>query len=132
MSALLAANSNASGEARSRSRGYATYLVKPVGPVATVGSEEHPEELVMRAALTRQDGTARNHMLRVRPTERQPDLVDRVRTLLSKNVPVRMIVRFENVVRTDSTKPSVGMQAIADTLLEPIRTNAGVQLDLFG
>lgn len=132
MMALLAANSNASNDRKSSAKDLYTYLIKPIGPVTTIGSEEHPVELVMNAALTRNDGTARRHVLRVRPTEKQPDMVERVRSLLSRNVPVRMIVRMERVVRTRNSAPGVRVNAIAETLLEPRRAPQGVQLDLFG
>lgn len=130
MTALLAANSNA--QPATKSRGLYTYLVRPVGAVATIGSEEHPVELSMRAAMVRRDGTERLHQLRVRPTEAQPDIVERVTDLLSRGVPVRMVVRFENVTTqsTDGT-PRVRVQAVADTLLEPARAPQGIQLDLF-
>lgn len=131
MTALLAANSNAQNPA-SKSRGLYTYLIRPVGPVTTVGSEEHPVELVMRAAMVRRDGTERIHHLRVRPTQAQPDIVERVTDLLKRGVAVRMVVRFENVAGSsrDGT-PAVRVQAVADTLLEPARAPEGVQLDLF-
>lgn len=131
MTALLAANSNAQ-PAAAKSRGLYTYLVRPVGAVATIGSEEHPVELSLRAEMVRRDGTKRLHQLRVRPTEAQPDIVERVTDLLSRGVPVRMVVRFENVTTKalDGT-PGVRVQAVADTLLEPARAPQGVQLDLF-
>ena len=132
MSALLAINSNSAGESNRRSRGLYTYLVSPIGPVQTVGCEEHAEELVMRASLIRQDGSERQHVLRVRPTDHQPDLVDRVRALLSKNVAVRLVVRFENAIHISSGRSHVRTEAIAETLLEPSRAPAGVQLNMFG
>lgn len=132
MTALLAANSNDPEGRKSPARDLYTYLIRPIGPITTIGSEEHPEELVMTAALTRRDGTARRHVLRVRPTEKQPDMVERVRSLLSRDVPVRMVVRMERIVRTKDANPGVRVNAIAETLLEPRRAPEGVQLDLFG
>lgn len=132
MTALLTANSNDSGDRKSPEKDLYTYLIRPVGPITTVGSEEHPVELVMKADLTRRDGTARRHVLRVRPTEKQPDIVERVRSLLSRDVPVRMVVRMVRVVRAKGDTTGVRVNAIAETLLEPKRAPEGVQLDLFG
>jgi hypothetical protein len=132
MLAALAPESTAKTVAKASPRDLYTYLIKPLGPVTTVAVEGQPEELVMRAALTRTDGTARNHVLRVRGTEKQPDMVDRVRTLLAKGVPVRMVVQMQRVVRTSPSEPGVRVNAIAETLLEPKRAPASVQLDLFG
>lgn len=123
---------DAHSQAPRASRGLYTYGVKPVGPVITISSDHAPDELTMTANLVRLDGTSRRHALRVRNTERQPDLVALVRERLASGKPLRMVFRFENVVSAEGSTAHMRVQAIADTLLDLPRQVGAVQLDLFG
>lgn len=115
-----------------RSNGLYTYEIRPIGPVITVTSEAAAEEMTMTAALVRLDGSSRRQTLRICPTDRQPDLVARVRQRLQDGAPIRMVVRFERLVRIEDDKPHMFVHAIAETLLDVVHPVSAVQLDLFG
>ena len=103
-----------------------TYLVTPAGPVIQVADEDGETSLSLRARLTRNDGKNTVLPMRIANTERSPEIVKRASELFAKRVPVRMVVEINRKV-IDS---KLIVEAIAESLLEPKRTQSSAQMTL--
>lgn len=110
----------------SKNRFY-TYLVTPVGPVVMVTGPDGDTTLSLRAKLTRNDGRHTVMHMRIADTDRSPNLVERSADLFAKRVPVRMVVELNR----KAIKGKLVVEAIAESLLEPKRTVAAAQMNLF-
>ena len=64
--------------------------------------------------------------MRIANTERSPEIVKRASELFAKRVPVRMVVEINRKV-IDS---KLIVEAIAESLLEPKRTQSSAQMTL--